>query len=175
MNDTWRKAVGALAPTIATMLGGPFAGAAVGALSKAVLGKEDGTEEELAQAIKTATPDTLARIKEAEAKLKGELAAAGVELRRISGEEFRQVNETARVEAQSTDEYVRRTRPKLARQSFYIGVAYLIFCALCSVIKAVTGHPLPGIQEWILMACWSPLLSYIGFRGIESFSAKGKV
>lgn len=62
----WKKIVGAVAPTLATALGGPLAGAAVGALSSAVLGKDDGNEAELAAAIQGGGPDVLVKLKEAE-------------------------------------------------------------------------------------------------------------
>lgn len=79
----WKEVIGAVAPTIATALGGPLAGAAVGALSKALLDKPDGTEDELAPLIQQASPDTLLKIKEAEKELKLGLAAAGVKLEDI--------------------------------------------------------------------------------------------
>ncbi|HJW82424.1 MAG TPA: hypothetical protein VJ396_09290 [Acidiferrobacterales bacterium] len=80
----WKDTLGALAPTIATALGGPLAGAAVGVLSKALLGKPDGTEEELAPLIQQASPETLLKIKEAEKELKLGLAAAGVKLEEVA-------------------------------------------------------------------------------------------
>ncbi len=82
MSD-WKDVIKTVAPALATVLGGPIAGAAVGALSKAVLGKEGGTQDELAAAISGASPDVLARIKEAEAKLKSDLANAGVKLEEL--------------------------------------------------------------------------------------------
>lgn len=79
----WKQILGAVAPTVATALGGPLAGAAVGALSSKLLGKPDGTEDELAPIIQQANPDTLLKIKEAEKELKLGLAAAGVKLEEI--------------------------------------------------------------------------------------------
>lgn len=81
----WKDILGAVAPTLATVLGGPLAGAAVGALSKALLGRDNGTEEELAPLIAQANPETLLKIKEAEAALKLGLANAGVKLEEIAG------------------------------------------------------------------------------------------
>ncbi|MEM6536871.1 MAG: hypothetical protein AAF668_03985 [Pseudomonadota bacterium] len=62
-----KSALRDVAPEIARALGGPLAGAAVEALSKAVLGG-DGTmkEEELAAALENADPEVLLRIKQAE-------------------------------------------------------------------------------------------------------------
>ena len=83
----WKDIVKTVAPALATVLGGPLAGAAVGALSQAVLGKEGGTEEELATVISGASPDVLARIKEADAKLKSDLANANIRLEEIAGQD----------------------------------------------------------------------------------------
>lgn len=58
-----------IAPTIATALGGPLAGTAVQALSNAVLGKPDGTEEDI-EAVIAADPDALLKLKEAEYNFK---------------------------------------------------------------------------------------------------------
>ena len=83
MND-WKEILQAVAPTLATVLGGPLAGAAVGALSTALLGKPGGTEQELAPLIVNANPDILLKIKEADKELKLGLANAGIKLEEIS-------------------------------------------------------------------------------------------
>lgn len=83
MSD-WKEIVRTIAPGLATILSGPLAGAAVSALSTAVLGKEGGSQDELAAVISGASPDVLARIKEADAKLKADLANAGVKLEEIA-------------------------------------------------------------------------------------------
>lgn len=85
MANNWKDVVGAVAPTIATILGGPLAGMAVKAVSTAVLGRDDGTEEDIASAMASADPQVLARIKEADAQLKRDLAAANVKLEEIAG------------------------------------------------------------------------------------------
>ena len=45
----WKSIVKVVAPTIATGLGGPLAGLATKALSEVLLGKSDGTEDEVAR------------------------------------------------------------------------------------------------------------------------------
>ena len=62
----WKSIVRAVAPTVATALGSPLAGTAVKVLSDALLGKPDGTEEEVAEAIKNATPEQLLALKKAD-------------------------------------------------------------------------------------------------------------
>jgi len=85
MKFNWKDVVRQVAPGIAGLFGGPLASTAVGALSNALLGKPDGTEEEVALAIGNAPPEILARIREAEATLRGHLAQAGVRLEEIAG------------------------------------------------------------------------------------------
>lgn len=80
----WKQIVATVAPGLATVLGGPLAGAAIGALSQAVLGKPDGNESDLAAVISGASPDVLAKIKETEAKLKTDLTNAGIEWEQIA-------------------------------------------------------------------------------------------
>ena len=80
----WKEILGAVAPTIAAALGGPLAGTAVAALSKALLGHPDGTEDEMTPLLVGASPETLLKIKEADNELKLGLAAAGVKLEEIA-------------------------------------------------------------------------------------------
>jgi hypothetical protein len=85
--------------------------------------------------------------------------------------EIQETNATARVEAQSVDEYVRRTRPMLARRAFAAGVAYtLITGGVFPVCNALYGTALPGPSEWLLAALFAPLLTYIGARTADKFA-----
>ncbi len=77
MSD-WKNILKSVAPTIAAGLGGPLAGAAVTAISKAVLGKEGASDDELANAIVGASPEVLAAIKTAEFDFKARMAQLGV-------------------------------------------------------------------------------------------------
>jgi hypothetical protein len=85
--------------------------------------------------------------------------------------EIQETNATARVEAQSTDEYVRRTRPMLARRAFAAGVLYVaVTGAAFPVCNALYGTALPSPSEWLLAALFAPLLTYIGARTADKFS-----
>lgn len=69
-----------IAPTIATALGGPAAGIAVKFLSDKLLGKPNATPEEIAQAINSATPEQLIKLKELDANFAIEMGRQGVDL-----------------------------------------------------------------------------------------------
>jgi hypothetical protein len=76
--------LGQIAPSIATALGGPLAGVAVKTLSGALFGHEDGTEEQIIEAMATASPDQLAAIKKIDADFKVQMKALDIDLERIA-------------------------------------------------------------------------------------------
>lgn len=73
-----------MAPTIAGALGGPLAGAATDALSRAILGQERGTDEALIDAVLAGDPDTLRKLKEAELSFRRTLVEAETRAREIA-------------------------------------------------------------------------------------------
>lgn len=82
MSD-WKDIVGTVAPTLATALGGPLAGLAVGAIGK-IFGLDSATQEQVAQAISGASPDDLLKLKQAEIEFQQRMAELEVDLVRIS-------------------------------------------------------------------------------------------
>lgn len=80
----WKDAVSAVAPVLATTLGGPLAGAAVKTISEAVLGKSNGSETEIEVALKNASPELLAQLKQADQQFAEHMATLGVDLERIA-------------------------------------------------------------------------------------------
>ena len=173
-----------MAPLIAALLQN-----GLGLLGNAVLAKgkqwvEEKTGLDLEQAIKT--PDGLTSLRQAEMAHEEVLLTLRVEDNRISAELEKariagdvafqaEAQVTARIDAQSTDEYVRRTRPKIARQSFYLGAAYAgITGVVFPAINAITSTQLPTIDPYILGALYSPCLTLMGVRSVEAFSRKGK-
>ena len=68
----WKTIVSTVAPTMASALGGPFAGVAMNAICSALLGKEvtNADESVLADAVLTANPTTLVKLKKADQDFK---------------------------------------------------------------------------------------------------------
>ena len=62
----WKRVLRAAAPVIGTAWGGPLGGTVATVVSEKILGKPDGTETEIAQAIGNGGPEVLAKLKEAE-------------------------------------------------------------------------------------------------------------
>ena len=78
------KLIENVAPTIATALGGPVAGMAVKALSTALLGHGDGSEDDVNAALAAATPDQIAAIKRADNDFKVQMKSLDIDLVRIA-------------------------------------------------------------------------------------------
>jgi len=84
----WKKVIGAIAPGLATALGGPLAGAAVGVLAEKVLGGSSGdpvTDEAKLAGILSGgmTPELQAKVIEAETALKLEAMRMGLEEKKL--------------------------------------------------------------------------------------------
>lgn len=87
MAFNWKSLVGSVAPTIATALGGPFAGMATKAIASAVLGDENATEKDIALALSGATPEMMLKVKEANLSFESKMAELGVDLEKIAAED----------------------------------------------------------------------------------------
>lgn len=78
-----KRTVAGAAPKIAEALGGPLAGAAVAALSKAIFGVSTADEAEIDAALARAGPEHLIALRRAELEFEAALAEAGVDTARI--------------------------------------------------------------------------------------------
>ena len=81
---TFGPLIGSVAPTIATALGGPVAGLAVKAVSNALFGHENGTEDDIMSALANPTGDQLAQLKKIDADFKVQMKSLDIDLERIS-------------------------------------------------------------------------------------------
>ena len=86
--DKIKSILGSVAPTIASALGGPLAGVAVGSLSKAVLGDAaagQAAPDKIEDAVLTASnPDVLAKLKQAEDEFQLAMQQHGVDLEKLA-------------------------------------------------------------------------------------------
>ena len=81
---TFGPLIGSVAPTIATALGGPVAGMAVKALSNALFGHQDASDEEIQAALANPTADQLAALKKIDADFKVQMKSLDIDLERIA-------------------------------------------------------------------------------------------
>ena len=86
---------------------------------------------------------------------------------------FAAQQKTIQAELQQNDTYTKRTRPIIARRSFYAGLGYALLTALppdgISVVFT-ESIIMPWQFQWeVLMLLYSPALAYMGVRGFEKW------
>ncbi|WP_368927162.1 hypothetical protein [Citrobacter freundii] len=87
--------------------------------------------------------------------------------------------ETIRNGDNATDEYVRQTRPRMARLSLYSSIAYVMLMSMgqqAGAIAAGLGHAfsMPGPDWDISLMLATPALGYLGFRTLDGFARYSK-
>ena len=96
-----------------------------------------------------------------------ELEAKAIELEQAVQVEQQR---TFQAELNQADLYTKRTRPKIARQSWYVSLAY----AAVSIVSRLTVA-LPDIEfDWeIFIPMASPALTYMGVRSLDLWKRGG--
>lgn len=89
----WKATLATVAPAVATALGGPLAGVAIQQVSNALLGKPDGEEAEIAQALATGGTDALVKLKEVENNFVTEMERLGIERDKLGYEDTKSARE----------------------------------------------------------------------------------
>lgn len=159
MNDKWKDIVKAVAPSLATLFGGPFAGVAVKALSEKLLGKSEGTETEVAAAISAMSPADYVKLREVEADLKKSLANAGIKIEEIAASD--------RDSARKREIAVHDKIPGL--------LAIAITLGFFGTLYYLANHPIDQNNQYLLLmvgtlsTAWGGVLAY--YFGTTSGSA----
>lgn len=88
---------------------------------------------------------------------------------------FEAQQKTIQAELQQNDTYTKRTRPKIARRSFYAGLVYML---LSSIPEGGLSFGSVVLEPWtfrweVLLLAYSPALTYMGVRGFEKWKAGG--
>jgi ABC-type glycerol-3-phosphate transport system substrate-binding protein len=89
VNFDWKAIVRTVAPALATALGTPLAGMATKVITDALLGADatDTSEEAIAMAVQSATPDQLIALKQADLQFKKDMAALSVDIEKLANED----------------------------------------------------------------------------------------
>jgi len=111
-----------LAPTVATAMGGPFAGMATSAMINALGLAPDTSSDDLMRAVAGATPEQLLLLKEVEAKFITDLKRLDVDLLKLDIED----RSSARQREIDTNDWTPRILAGLIL-GLFIGVQYFIF------------------------------------------------
>lgn len=149
--ETLLNLVRTVAPSIATAVGGPLGGMAVRAISEAMLGKPDATEDELVEAVKNATPEQLLALKQAEQEFVIRMRELDVDLERISNED----RGSARDREVKTSDYT----PKLLAAAVTLGFFSVMFWMIANGLPANGGEAML-VMLGTLGTAWGAIISY---------------
>ena len=125
---TFGPLIGSVAPTIATALGGPVAGMAVKAISGALFGHENGTEEDIMTALTNPTGDQLASLKKIDADFKVQMKSLDIDLERIAASD----RDSARQMAIATHDWTPRA------------IAIVVICAWVFIQWHLLNNTIPA-------------------------------
>jgi len=123
---TFGPLIGSVAPTIATALGGPVAGMAVRAISSALFGHQDGSEDDIMAALANPNGDQLAALKKIDADFKIQMKSLDIDLERIAAGD----RDSARQMQMTTRDWIPRVLAVGVTLGFFGIVAYILHYGL---------------------------------------------
>jgi len=140
-----------VAPSLATAVGGPLAGMATRAISDALLGKPDGTEDELINAAAKASPDQLLALKKAEQDFAVRMRELEIDLQRIDAAD----RSSAREREVKTGDWTPKALAGAVTLGFFGVLGYMI----------AYGLPTQGGEALLVMlgtlgTAWGGIVSY---------------
>lgn len=164
MSFDWKGMIRSVAPTIASTLGGPLAGMGVQALSEIVLGKPDGDEEELEEALRLANPEMLQKIKAGDQAFKIEMKKLNIDLDRMVYED--------KASARSRQVALKDKAPEI--------LAYLLTAGFFGMLGSLLVVAIPEANKAVIYTMigslgtvWIAAMAY--FHGSSRGSAKKDV
>lgn len=84
---SWIKTLSTVAPALATAVGGPLAGAATKFIASSLLGDETANLEDIENAVISASPEQLTKLKAIDADFKKHMASLGVDVFKIQAKD----------------------------------------------------------------------------------------
>jgi hypothetical protein len=152
MAADWKEIVGAVAPGLATVLGGPVAGLAVSALSRQLLGRGDGTEAEVAAAVASGGGEVLQRIKQAELDFQVRLRELDIDVDKIHQADRASARDR---EARTGDVVTPRALAFLVTAGFFAVLGWLLIEG-----KPTTGGDALLVMLGALGGAWGSVIAY---------------
>lgn len=86
---------------------------------------------------------------------------------------FEHQQKTIQAELHQNDLYTKRTRPKIARQSWYVTAAYALMSTFLPMLPEAWELQAPVFQWEMFLVLASPALTYMGVRGFEKWKGGG--
>ena len=158
------KLIENVAPTIATAIRGPAAGMAVKALSTALLGHGDGSEDDIKAALATASPDQIAAIRKADNDFKVQMRQLDIDLEKIAADD----RNSARQMAMSTHDLTPRFLAIVVVVCYGLAQYYLFTHVIEQSMRELVARVLGTIDGALMM-----ILSYY-FGSSHQHSSNGE-
>ena len=117
----WKSIVKAVAPTLATALGGPLAGMATKAISEGILGSEGATDSDLATAF--LDPDNLVKLKSIEKDFEVRMRELDIDIAALETKDRSSARELAKAKG---------IEPQVVLSSIFIGGFFVVLWVLFS-------------------------------------------
>lgn len=163
MSFDLKTAIGSIAPTLATMLGGPLAGAAVGALAQAFGLSPSASQEDITKVVQGGqmTPDIIAAVRAADQKHAEIMGQQGIDLAKLNAD-----HDAAMVQADVSNQSSAR-QMQIAQPSKWPGVlsAITTLSVIGVILARMYGESLPQDATTVqligsLTTGWGMALSY---------------
>lgn len=164
------------APMLGGAIGGP-GGFALGKLVASAFGVEADDPSAINQAIQN-DPQAAVKLREIEVRHKERLEALAFERHKseLDAETKRhsESQQTIRKEAEHGTQYVKETRPKIARLSGYATIIYCLVAETARLITDALGVPVAGAEVAVAAILFSPCGTYMTMRTFDGFSKGGR-
>ena len=158
---TFGPLISSVAPTIATALGGPVAGLAVKALSGALFGHENGSQDDIMTALANPTGDQLAALKKIDADFKVQMKSLDIDLERIAADD----RDSARDMQKETRDWIPRALAVSVTIGFFAILIYMLVYGL-----PTTGNEALLLLLGALQTAWGGIIAF--YFGSSSGSQK---
>ena len=158
---TFGPLIGSVAPTIATALGGPLYGMAAKAISNALFGHGDASQDEIQTALANPTPDQLAALKKVDADFKVQMKGLDIDLERIAAGD----RDSARSMQKETKDWIPRALAVSVTVGFFAILLYMLVYGL-----PTTGNEALLLLLGALQTAWGGIIAF--YFGSSSGSQK---
>ncbi|MDF5005684.1 hypothetical protein P3596_02290 [Vibrio parahaemolyticus] len=130
---------------------------------------KDNKAMSLAQKLQTLPPESLVELERIKVEMEKEVTRRQQLSLEDKQQEHEQTQLTIRNGDNAKDEYVRHTRPKMARQSFFMMVLYIVAMEIMKANDFGTGA-----DVYLALTIATPAFAYIGLRTIDGFAPYSK-
>ncbi|TOG93964.1 hypothetical protein CGI95_12270 [Vibrio parahaemolyticus] len=114
-------------------------------------------------------PESLVELERIKSEMQKEVTRRQQLLLEDKQQEHEQTQLTIRNGDNAKDEYVRHTRPKMARQSFFMMVLYIVAMEIMKANDFGTGA-----DVYLALTIATPAFAYLGLRTIDGFAPYSK-